>query len=98
VSASGWPVGEKYRCAKKPAPITKDEKRPHSQERSDNDERSLHRIAVSVTWFPLFKERPVVQAEARRMFGYIDVDGRACERSGDDKRQMSEKHVPTPAR
>jgi hypothetical protein len=87
------PVREQDRRAEEPAPVAEQEKGADREERPQDDERRLHRIAAGIARLPLREQGPIIEAEACRVLGDRDVDRGARERCGDDQCQMTEEHV-----
>ena len=53
---------------------------------------SLHGEAALVSGLPFGKRRAIIEREARRLLGDIDVECRAKEGGGDDQGKLSGEH------
>jgi hypothetical protein len=66
------------------------------QNEPNDRKRSLHGSSALVRRFPLSEQRTVVQLEARRLFGNVNVECCAREDSGDRKIEVSSEHILAP--
>ena len=85
------PVGEDEHRANDPSPIPSDPRRKQTERCRDGSQACLHGIAGVIAWLPLLEQIFVIQRQARRMLGEVDVEGRPRKRGGKNECHLTGK-------
>src|SRR5271165_3623045 len=69
-----WPIGEHQHRTDEERDTTCEPPSRDSEEERDNCKWSLHRESALIGWFPLSEKCTVIQPQACRLFGEVDIE------------------------